>query len=148
MPKTTRPSGQALSGERQLGVSGNALDHSPIRAGPTVVRDREQSVAIPQTTQPSGQALSGDRQIAVSGNTPDRSAIGAGPQCEWWQTASSQWHARSSQKQLDNFDDIFLKTATLLSNLLEKCISEHFQFLSFICFVELFSISKLLTEVV
>ena len=33
-PQTTRPSGQALSGERKCAVSGNALDHSAIRAGP------------------------------------------------------------------------------------------------------------------
>ena len=68
-PQTTRPSGQALSDERQRAVSGNALDHSTIRTGPqwweivrsqwqrlkplghqgrpSVMRDREQSVAMP-----------------------------------------------------------------------------------------------------
>ena len=34
MPKTTWLSRQALSGERQLAVSGNALDHPAIRPGP------------------------------------------------------------------------------------------------------------------
>ena len=32
--ETTRRSGQALSGERQRAVSGSALDHIAIRAGP------------------------------------------------------------------------------------------------------------------
>ena len=34
MPWTTRPSGQALSDERQRGVSGNALDDLAIRFSP------------------------------------------------------------------------------------------------------------------
>ena len=91
MPKTTLPSGQTLSGERQLevsdnalnhttiradplsgerqqAVSGNALDHSAIRAGPSVARDSEQSVIMPKTNLPSGQALGGERQQVVSGN--------------------------------------------------------------------------------
>ena len=58
MPKTTRTSGQALSGERQLAVK-----------------------AMPYTTWPSGQALSGEIQLAVSGNALDHLAIGAGT--EW-----------------------------------------------------------------
>ena len=53
MPKTTRPSGQALSGE--------------------------QSVAMHKTTQPSGQALSGERKLAVSGSALDHTAHRAGP---------------------------------------------------------------------
>ena len=87
MPWTTRPSGQALSGERQQAVSGNALNHSAIGAGPRceelweLVSDSDQLVATPWTTRPSGQALSGERQQAVSGNALDHSAIGAGPQC-------------------------------------------------------------------
>ena len=65
---TTRPSGQTFSGERQVAVSGNTLDHPAIRAAPpwretgssqlqchrslgdqgspSVVIDSEQSVAI------------------------------------------------------------------------------------------------------
>ena len=52
MPWTTRLSGQALSGERQQAVSGNALDHSDIGAGPRcgelceLVRDSDQFVAM------------------------------------------------------------------------------------------------------
>ena len=49
--------GQALSYERQLAVSGNALDHSAI-----------------------GQALSDERQLAVSGNALDHMAVRTGPQ--------------------------------------------------------------------
>ena len=51
-PWTTRPSGQAFSGERQQAVSGNALDHSAIGAGPQcgelceLVRDSDQFVAM------------------------------------------------------------------------------------------------------
>ena len=89
MPRTTRLSGQALSGERQQAVSGYALDHWAIRAGPqwretesshwlclgplgyqgrpSVARDSKQSVAMPWTTGLSGQALSGERQKAVIG---------------------------------------------------------------------------------
>ena len=85
------------SGERQLAVSGNALDHAAIRAGlqwwetassqwqclrphdhqgrPSVVRD--------------SYLGSGERQLAVSGNALDHAAIRAGLQ--WWETASSQW---------------------------------------------------------
>ena len=44
---TIRPSGQAVSGESQLAVSGNALDNSAFRAGPTVERDSQESVVIP-----------------------------------------------------------------------------------------------------
>ena len=111
MPKTTRPSGQDPSGERQLAASGNALDQWAIRASlqwwetairqwqhlrpmghqgkPSVVRDSYQTMATPKTTQPSGQALSGERQLAASGNALDQWAIRAGLQ--WWETASSQW---------------------------------------------------------
>ena len=46
-PKITWLSGQALSGERQRVVSGSALDHLTIRAGPKVLRDSKQSVAVP-----------------------------------------------------------------------------------------------------
>ena len=49
-PQTTRPSGQALSGERQHAVSGNALDHTAIWAGPG--SDERRPVAMPQTTRP------------------------------------------------------------------------------------------------
>ena len=102
LPYTTRLSGQAFSGERQGAVSGNALDHSAIRAGPTRARDRELSVPTLWTTRLSGQALQGrgtescqclhfgplgyqgrpykgEGQRAVSAYTLDHSAIRAGP---------------------------------------------------------------------
>ena len=58
MPWTTQPSGQALSGERQQAVSGNALDHSAMGGRPSVVRVSKQAVVMPWTTRLLGQALS------------------------------------------------------------------------------------------
>ena len=94
--------GKSCSGERQQSVSGNAFDHSAVRASPAVVRDSNLSVAMPSTTRLSGQALqwwetaisqwqclrplgyqgkscSGERQQSVSGNALDHSAIRASP---------------------------------------------------------------------
>ena len=107
---STRLLGQALSGERQWAISGNALVHSAIGAGSrwwetgisqwqclcslsfrgrlSVVYNREQSVAALWSTRLYGQALSAERQVSVSGNAFVHSAIGAGPQ--WWETVSSQ----------------------------------------------------------
>ena len=44
---TTWLLGQAISGKGQQAVSGNTLDHLANGAGPSVVRDSKQSVAIP-----------------------------------------------------------------------------------------------------
>ena len=60
----TQISGQAVSGERQRAVSGNTLDHSAIRVGPS----------------------NGERQGAVSGNVLDHSAIRIGP------CSGERWH--------------------------------------------------------
>ena len=56
-------------------------------------------------------------------------------------------NAHSGQKQPDNFDEILQANAQLGKYLKEKCLSEHFQQLSFKYLVKSFSIPKLLWKV-
>ena len=78
------------SGKRQLAVSGNALDHTAIGAGPKWWETASsQWQCLKDHISHQGRALSGERQRAVSGNALDHMAIGAGPQ--WQETASSKW---------------------------------------------------------
>ena len=60
-------------------ISGNASDYSAIGAGPSVVRDNKQSVAMLYSTWLLGRAPGGKGQQAVSGNALFHLAIGAGP---------------------------------------------------------------------
>ena len=98
------------SGKRQLAVSGNALDHTAIGAGPKwwetassqwqCLKDHSAIREGPQwweTASSQWQRLrphghrgrpSVARDIAVSGNALDHTAIRAGPQ--WWEAVSSQ----------------------------------------------------------